>query len=49
MPDFISIPFSAPIPVETIIDVGVASPKAHGHAMTKTDTNIENAKPKFLS
>ena len=36
-PLFISIPFSAPFPVPTIIDVGVASPNAHGHAITRTD------------
>ncbi|MNL39295.1 hypothetical protein D3C87_1615660 [compost metagenome] len=32
----IKIPFLAPRPVPTIIDVGVARPKAHGHAMTRT-------------
>ena len=32
-PPFISIPFSAPFPVPTIIAVGVASPNAHGQAI----------------
>ena len=39
-PPFISIPFSAPLPVPTIIAVGVASPSAHGQAITRTDINI---------
>ena len=34
----ISIPASAARPVPTIIAVGVASPNAHGHAITKTAT-----------
>jgi hypothetical protein len=33
---FISTPSDAPLPVPTIIAVGVASPSAHGHAMTRT-------------
>ena len=43
-----SIPCSAPSPVPTITAVGVARPRAHGHAMISTATNIvsENAKPK---
>ena len=39
-PLFISIPFSAPLPVPTIIAVGVASPSAQGHAITSIDINI---------
>ena len=42
-PLLINIPFSAPFPVPTIIDVGVASPKVHGHAITSTDTKNEIA------
>ena len=34
--DLIRIPSCAPFPVPTIIAVGVANPKAHGHEMTKT-------------
>ena len=34
--DFISIPFSAPFPVPTIIATGVASPSEHGHDITST-------------
>ncbi len=41
--DFISIPFSAPLPVPTIMAVGVAKPRAHGHDITKTDIPIDNA------
>lgn len=36
-PPLIKIPFNAPIPVPTITAVGVASPRAHGQAMHKTD------------
>ena len=39
-PPFISIPFSAPLPVPTIMAVGVARPNAHGHAITNIDINI---------
>jgi len=35
---FISIPLFAPTPVETIIAVGVARPRAHGQAMINTLT-----------
>ena len=35
-----NIPREAPFPVDTIIAIGVASPKAHGHAITSTDTKI---------
>ena len=40
-------PFSAPFPVPTIIAVGVASPRAHGQAITSTDMKIvsENLTP----
>ena len=43
-PPLIKIPFSAPFPVPTIIAVGVASPSAHGHAITSTDINIVREK-----
>ena len=42
-PDFIKIPNSAPLPVPTIIAVGVAKPNEQGQAITKTDINIVNA------
>ena len=32
------IPFSAPFPVPAIMAVGVARPRAHGQAMTRTAT-----------
>ena len=34
----INIPISAPLPIPTIMAVGVASPKAHGQATTNTVT-----------
>jgi hypothetical protein len=34
----------APRPVPTIIDIGVASPSAHGQAMMSTATALTNAK-----
>ena len=34
------MPFSAPLPVPTIMAVGVARPSAHGQAITKTDIKI---------
>ena len=37
-PPLIRIPSSAPRPVPTMIAVGVASPRAHGHAMINTAT-----------
>src|SRR5690625_2159801 len=37
------IPFSAPRPEPTIIDVGVASPNAQGQAMTNTAIDASNA------
>ena len=42
-PDLIRIPFSAPFPVPTIIATGVASPKAQGQDITKTEIPIESA------
>ncbi len=36
-PPLIKIPISAPLPVPTIMAVGVASPKAQGHAITSTE------------
>ena len=47
-PPFINIPFSAPLPVPTIIAVGVASPNAHGHAITSTDRKIVRTNSKSL-
>ena len=43
-PPRIKIPCSAPLPVATMMLVGVARPIAHGHAMTITDTNARTAK-----
>ena len=40
------IPTSAPLPVPTMIDVGVASPRAHGQAMIRTDTVLSRARLK---
>ncbi len=42
-PLLIKMPFSAPLPVPTIIAVGVAKPNAHGQAMTKTEMVIVKA------
>ncbi|WKZ72537.1 MAG: hypothetical protein QY308_13055 [Ignavibacteriaceae bacterium] len=39
---FINIPCSAPLPIPTIIAVGVANPKAQGHAITSTVTIASN-------
>ncbi len=36
-PPLTRIPYSAPLPVPTMMAVGVASPKAQGQAMTITD------------
>ena len=33
-----STPPSAPLPTPTMMDIGVASPSAHGQAMMSTDT-----------
>ncbi len=38
------MPCSAPLPVPTMIAVGVARPSAHGHAMMRTATNVVSAK-----
>ena len=38
-----STPPVAPRPVPTMIDIGVASPSAHGHAMIKTATALTTA------
>ena len=35
--------FSAPFPIPTIMAVGVARPKAHGHAITKIATELRIA------
>ena len=43
----IKMPFSAPLPVPTMIDVGVANPKAQGQAIIKTLTVVTIAKDKF--
>ena len=43
-PLFISIPDSAPLPVPTIIAVGVASPNAQGQAIIKTAIKVTSAK-----
>src|SRR5699024_1545580 len=42
-PLLIKTPFSAPLPVPTIIAVGVAKPKAHGQAITRTEMVIDKA------
>ena len=39
-----STPFDAPRPLPTIIAIGVARPREHGQAITKTATNISNIK-----
>ena len=38
------MPFSAPLPVPTMIESGVASPRAQGQAMISTDTALTRAK-----
>ncbi|MNS80428.1 hypothetical protein D3C72_1141070 [compost metagenome] len=52
-PPLINIPFSAPLPVPTIIAVGVASPNAQGQAITRTEINIlsenSNDSPPIIS
>ena len=42
-PSRMSTPFSAPLPVPTMIAVGVASPRAQGHAITSTATKFSSA------
>ena len=41
-----SIPFSAPFPVPTIIATGVANPNAHGQDITSTAIPIDNENSK---
>ena len=43
-PDLMRIPFSAPLPVPTIMAVGVASPKAQGQEMTRTAMPMDREK-----
>ncbi len=43
-PLLIRIPWLAPSPVPTIMAVGVASPKAQGQAITRTDTKMVSTK-----
>ncbi len=43
-PPLIRIPFSAPLPVPTIMAVGVARPRAQGQAMIMTATKLSKAK-----
>ena len=38
-----SMPICAPRPVPTMIDIGVARPRAHGQAMMRTDTAVTKA------
>ena len=40
----IRMPCAAPLPVPTVIDMGVASPRAQGQAMISTDTAATSAK-----
>ncbi len=40
----IRMPFSAPLPVPTIMDVGVARPSAQGQAMINTVIDVTSAK-----
>ncbi len=42
-PPLMRMPFSAPLPVPTMIEVGVASPKAQGQAITKTAVMLISA------
>jgi len=41
--DLKRMPCSAPLPVPTIMATGVASPRAHGHEIIKTDIPMDNA------
>ncbi len=41
-----STPFSAPLPVPTMIEVGVARPSAQGQAMIRTATVLSRARLK---
>ena len=44
--DLIRIPFSAPLPVPTMMAVGVASPRAQGQDMTSTAIPMDRANSK---
>ena len=46
-PLLINTPFSAPLPVLTIIAVGVANPSAQGQAITSTEINILRENSRF--
>jgi hypothetical protein len=37
------MPFSAPCPIATVMEMGVARPTAHGQAMISTDTALTSA------
>ena len=39
----INTPAAAPRPIPTMMDIGVARPRAHGHAMIKTATALSRA------
>ena len=41
--DLKSTPAVAPLPIATLMLIGVASPKAHGQAMISTDTAAMSA------
>ncbi len=43
-PERIKMPFSAPLPMPTVSDVGVARPSAHGQAMMSVVTRTIIAK-----
>ena len=47
-PPLNKMPLSAPRPEPTIIDVGVASPNAHGQAMTRTAIDASKADAQTL-
>jgi len=47
-PPLISTPKFAATPVPTITAVGVASPKAHGHAITKVEMPKEKEKKNLV-
>ncbi|KAF5053511.1 hypothetical protein DSECCO2_397590 [anaerobic digester metagenome] len=48
-PPLINIPFSAPLPVPTMMAVGVARPRAHGQAITSTVMKMVREKVKACS
>ncbi len=41
-PPRIKTPFSAPLPVPTMMEVGVAKPRAQGQAIIKTATKLSS-------